>query len=377
VSAVGTVRRIAGAPASAARYGAVRLRTRDWRTASALFVVGDRIGWSIDDDATAIADTARRLGYEVAPAAWAPYARNQAVFLPSHFEALQPRWLASSHRLGLAYLHGRPGTKGFPEFDGAYETLRRDPLRVQRIQVTHGEMHELMLSAGVPPERIFRIPIGVDLANFPFADAASRGQARRVLELPDSAFVVGSLQKDGVGWGEGLEPKLIKGPDALAAVLARVRDRVPETLALLTGPARGYVMRELAARGVPYRHLRARTRPELAAAYHALDLCIVTSRQEGGPKAVLEAMAAGTPVVSTRVGQAPEILEHGRSGYLADVDDVDALTHWAVQVHDDASASSVLARAGRQTAERYALECLDTRWAALLEGFVERHSDGG
>src|SRR5262249_55845717 len=162
---------------------------------------------------------------EVAPASWAPYARDQAVFLPSHFEALQPRWLATSHRLGLAYLHGRPGTRGFPEFDAAYEALRRDPLRIQRIQGAHGEMPDLMLSAGVPPDRIFRIPIGVALAHFPVADAASRRRARRVLELPDSAFVVGSFQKDGVGWGDGLEPKLIKGPDALVAVLDRVRER--------------------------------------------------------------------------------------------------------------------------------------------------------
>ena len=52
-------------------------------------------------------------------------ARRQAVFQPDHFGALRPRWLESSHRLGLSYFHGRPGTAGYPEFNEAFETLRR------------------------------------------------------------------------------------------------------------------------------------------------------------------------------------------------------------------------------------------------------------
>ena len=76
--------------------------------------------------------TARRLGYDVAPASWARFSGGQSVFLTSHFEALRPRWLHSTHRLGTAYLHGRPGTEGFPEFDRAYETLRASPARFAR-----------------------------------------------------------------------------------------------------------------------------------------------------------------------------------------------------------------------------------------------------
>ncbi len=360
----------------AATRAVATARTRAWPPASRLFVVGDRIGWSIDDDAASLTAVACRLGYPVAPARWAQYTGRQAVFLPSHFEALQSHWLATSHRLGLAYLHGRPGTRGFPEFDVAFEALRGDPLRVDRIQVTHSEMHELVLSAGVPSERVFRIPIGVDLDRFPLGDEESRRRARRALDVPESAFVVGSFQKDGVGWGDGLEPKLIKGPDVLVDVLARLHERVPETLALLTGPARGYVRRELAARGVPHRRLLAGTHAELASAYHALDLCLVTSRQEGGPKAVLEAMAAGVPVVSTRAGQAPEVVEHERSGFLAEVDDIDSLVHWALRVHDDSSVPAAFRRTGRETAEQFGFDRLDGLWSSLLDGFVERRADG-
>jgi len=235
-------------------------RTARWPEASRLFVVGDGGGWSVDEDVTHLAAAARRLGYEVAPPAWARFGGGQAVFLTSHFEAIRPRWLDSSHRLGTAYLHGRPGTPGMPEFDRAYETLRRDPSRFARIQVTHAEMHELVLSAGAEPGRVFRIPIGIDLEHFPVVDERRRARAREVLGLPAAAFVAGSFQKDGVGWGEGLEPKLIKGPDVLVRALELLHADAPELVVLLTGPARGYVRRELERRGIPHRHVQARSR---------------------------------------------------------------------------------------------------------------------
>jgi hypothetical protein len=103
-----TVRHVVAAPARFAARQAVRMRTRTWPDYSRLFAVGERSGWSVDEDARRLEATARRLGYEVAPAGWAGFADRQTVFLASHFEALQPRWLESSHRLCTAYLHGRP-----------------------------------------------------------------------------------------------------------------------------------------------------------------------------------------------------------------------------------------------------------------------------
>ena len=350
----------------------VPARTARWPETSRLFVVGDDIGWSIDDDTARLARTARRLGYDVFPGSWARFAKHQSVFQAEHFGALRPRWLESSHRLGLSYFHGRPGTPGYPEFDEAYTALRGNAARVDRVQVTHGEMEELVLEAGVDPAKVFRIPIGVDIEHFPLADAQTRAEARRELGLPDSAFVVGSFQKDGVGWGEGLEPKQIKGPDTLVATLERLRARIPDLAVLLTGPARGYVRRELERVGIPYRYANLKSRERLARAYHALDVYLVTSRQEGGPKSVLESMATGAPLVTTRVGQAPELVADGENGLLADVDDVEALAASVQRVHDDAAFAERLRAAGRPTAEAYADERLDSLWAGLLEGFVEK-----
>jgi glycosyltransferase involved in cell wall biosynthesis len=352
----------------------VPARTARWPDASHLFVVGDDVGWSIDDDRARLTATAQRLGYEVRPASWARYARRQAVFHHDHFGALRPRWLDSSHRIGLSYFHGRPGTAGYPEFDRAYEMLRANATRIDRAQVTHVEMHDLVLSAGVDPARVFRIPIGVDLARFPMADKEGRADARAALTIPESAFVVGSFLKDGVGLGAGLEPKLVKGPDTLVAVLDSLRASIPELFVLLTGPARGYVRSALEQRGIPHRHLHLGSRDDLARAYHGVDVSVVTSRQEGGPKTVLESMATGVPLVTTRVGQAPELVVDGETALLADVDDVQGLAAAVIRVHDDAALRVQLQTAGRLTAEAHADERLDARWAELLEGFVRKAS---
>jgi glycosyltransferase involved in cell wall biosynthesis len=222
-------------------------------------------------------------------------------------------------------------------------------------------MEELVVGAGVAAEKVFRIPIGIDLEHFPLAP-----------EREGSQFVVGSFVKDGVGMEEGMEPKLLKGPDTLVAVVERLRRTIPQLSVLLTGPARGYVRQELGRLGVPYEHLVLSSREELGHAYQGVDVCLVTSRQEGGPKSVLESMASGVPLVSTRVGQATELVGDGENGLLADVDDVGALVAAVQRVHDDAQLRRRLRSAGRATAEANAEEQLDPLWARLLEGFVQR-----
>jgi glycosyltransferase involved in cell wall biosynthesis len=206
---------------------------------------------------------------------------------------------------------------------------------------------------------------------FPLRSPDRLAQARRAWNIPASAFVIGSFQKDGVGWGEGLEPKLIKGPDVLVETLVRVYEALPELFVLLTGPARGYVKAGLERAGIPYRHVRLGDVDDVASAYWAIDVCVVASRDEGGPRAVLESMATGVPLVTTRVGQAADVLDQGVNGWLVDVDDVDALAASVEHVADASSEELGRIRgAGRETAEANSYPALRPRWRTLLDGFV-------
>jgi glycosyltransferase involved in cell wall biosynthesis len=362
--------------ASQARRLVISWRTRSWPPHSRLFVAGDGHDWAIADDARQLRRLARALGVRVGREAWVAAVRGQSVFHASQFGLFGSGWQRRGNRIGVAYLHGRPGTPGMPEFDVCYDELRHRHEELDRVQVSSRAMHELVLEAGIDRAKVFLIPIGIDLETFPLAGPGARSAARRSLELPESAFVVGSFQKDGVGWGEGREPKLIKGPDVLLAALERASESVPELHVLLTGPARGYVRGGLDRLGIPYRHASPAGREQLAAAYAALDAYLVASRDEGGPKAVLEAMASGVPLVSTAVGQAADLVVDGENGFLADVEDADGLAARLQRVAEAPEEErSRLVRAGRATAERTSYEALRPRWRELLSGFVALGED--
>ena len=281
------------------------------------------------------------LGIRLAPNDWAGSVTRQSVFHLSQFTLLLGDFERRGNRIGVSYFHGRPGTPGMPEFDECFATLRRRHGDVDRVQVTNRAMETLLLETGIAPEKVHRIPIGIDVDAFPLrSTAASTARARETFDIPVAAFVVGSFQKDGVGWGDGLEPKLIKGPDTLLDALERVHARVPELVVLLTGPARGYVRAGLERLGIPYRHVLLPDIDSVARAYDAIDVCLVTSRDEGGPRAVLESMATGVPLVSTRVGQAADLVRDGENGWLADVEDVDGLAEATVPCRRRRGASS-------------------------------------
>jgi glycosyltransferase involved in cell wall biosynthesis len=353
------------------RRAFVGLRTRGWPEHSRLFVVPDAPGWVLDYEARKLVGTAHALGVEVGPASWSRGVAGQSVFHLSQFTALLHDVERRGNRLGFSYFHGRPGTPGMPEFDACFAALRERHEEIDRIQVTNDEMEALVLETGVAAEKLHRIPIGIDVDAFRFRSEADRAAARRALGLPESAFVVGSFQKDGVGWGDGNEPKTINGPDVFLAVAERLRERVPALHVLVTGPARGFVRAGLERIGVPHRHVLLPSVDAVADAYAAIDLCLVTSRDEGGPRAALEAMATGVPLVSTRVGQAGDLVRDGENGWLAAVDDVEALAE-ASERAASASAEDLsrVLREGRATAEENSYDALRPRWKDLLRGFV-------
>ena len=366
-----TVRGLVAPVARPLRHGAARFRTRGWPPHSRLFVVSDATGWVLEYEARQLERTAGLLGVETAPARWVKGVERQSIFHLSQFTLLLHDVERRGNRLGFSYFHGRPGTPGMPEFDACFAALRARHEEIDRIQVTNAEMEALILETGIAPGKLHRIPIGIDTGAFRFRSEASRAAARRAFDLPESAFVVGSFQKDGVGWGDGLEPKLIKGPDVLLAVAERLRASVPELVVLLTGPSRGYVSAGLKRLNIPFRHALLPDVDAVAQAYEAIDVCLVTSRDEGGPRAVLEAMATGVPLVTTRVGQAIDLVRHGENGWLAEVEDVEALVHATAAVASaPAGELADVLRAGRATAEGNSYDALRPRWRELLRGFV-------
>jgi glycosyltransferase involved in cell wall biosynthesis len=92
-------------------------------------------------------------------------------------------------------------------------------------------------------------------------------------------------------------------------------------------------------------------RQEVETALRRWDLLVLPSRTDAFPLATLEAMAAGVPVVASRVGGIPEQITHLEHGVLVPVGDAEALARWIVRLHDDVALRTRLAAAARGRAQ--------------------------
>ena len=237
--------------------------------------------------------------------------------------------LARRNKLFLTWFHGE---RADPAMAPLFQQLVQRQHQVDQIVTTCRASREELLAAGICRDDITTIPLGVDLDRFRPCGVDRKLAVRRELGIPRDALCVGSFQKDGVGWGEGTEPKMVKGPDVFLESIQHLNRRLGKLFVLLTGPARGYVTSGLDKMGVPYLHRQLDEYWDLIPYYQALDLYMIASRCEGGPKALLESWAVGVPLVSTQMGMPADLVRDGVNGALADVEDASGLAEKAAEL---------------------------------------------
>ena len=152
---------------------------------------------------------------------------------------------------------------------------------------------------------ITSIPLWIDGSKFFHIE--DKEMLRKKYNIEEFDYVVGSFQRDTEG-KDLISPKLIKGPDVFINIIKQLFEDNKNLLVLLTGKRRQYVINELNKIGVRYLYLEMVNFKVLNELYNLLDLYIVSSRIEGGPQSILECAVSKTPIVSTRVGVAEEIL---------------------------------------------------------------------
>lgn len=241
---------------------------------------------------------------------------------------------------------------GNSQMEAGIDDLLKAQDGIKKLVVSNSTMEARFLNWGIPEEKLELIPLGVDLGVFQPVDPKEKKALRKQLNIADDAFCIGSFQKDGEGWGEGLEPKLIKGPDIFIAALEKLSKK-HSLHVLLTGPARGYVKSELDRLGIPFTHQMLDDYLDVAKMYAALDAYMVTSREEGGPKGVLESLACGIPLISTRVGFAPDVIQNDENGLLANNEDVQGLVQQCLRIIEDKSLARQLVKRGLSTIQKY------------------------
>ena len=97
-------------------------------------------------------------------------------------------------------------------------------------------------------------------------------------------------------------------------------------------------------------------------------MCVLTSEHEGTPNVLLEAMAAGLPVVATSVGGIPDIVQHGQTGFLVSGDDREALVQAVLKlIHDPDLRSNMGRRARAYVEETHSIRRLAENLSGLYE----------
>lgn len=214
--------------------------------------------------------------------------------------------------------------------------------RTQRILTVSEHVRAELLALGIGrPDQVTVVPLGLDLDPLAHA-AARRGELRRELGVDADTPLVGIVAR--------LVP--VKAHEVFLAAAARIAAEVPSCRFLVIGDGeRRQELEALAARaGLAERCRFLGWRADLDRVHADLDVCVLTSRNEGSPVALIEAMAAGVAVVSTAVGGVPDLIEDGTHGRLAPVDDAGALAEATVALLRDPARRRALGAAGRALA---------------------------
>ncbi len=207
--------------------------------------------------------------------------------------------------------------------------------------ITSGEaIRRMVVEAGVTPDRVIAIPAGVNLEIFPFG--ARSGELARSLGL--GSPVIGSIAMF----------RGSKGHDHLIEAFSLVRAAHPGASLLLVGDGVRRSWVEALARqarlgdAVVFTGFRA----DVPALLGCMDCFVLAStRTEGVPQSLLQAFAAGVPVVASEVGGVPEVVGDGVTGLLVKAESAPALAHAIESVLADPGAAARRASAARALVE--------------------------
>ena len=152
---------------------------------------------------------------------------------------------------------------------------------------------------------IMYLPFWIDdKVFFPIND---KNKIKQKWKVNKKDYLIGSFQRDSEGKNPKL-PKLIKGPDIFFDIVKDIYSNRKEVRVILTGKRRDYLINRLKEDKIPFNYYENISMQEINELYNILDMYIVSSRLEGGPQSILESAITKTPIISTDVGIASEIL---------------------------------------------------------------------
>ena len=234
------------------------------------------------------------------------------------------------------------------------------------VTVSEGQRQELAGYGIAPLEKIVVVPLGFELDDL-LSCEPHRGELRRELGLSDDHRLVGIVAR--------LVP--IKNHRLFLQAAKLVAEAVPQARFLVVGDGELREGLEAYARdlGLDGRVIFTGWRRDLPRLYADLDVVALTSINEGTPVSLIEAMAAGVPVVATAVGGVPDVVADGETGYLVEAGDAEGLAEAITELLRNPERAEAMGRAGREAVyPRFAAQTLFTNIEHLYTELLRQRS---
>jgi glycosyltransferase involved in cell wall biosynthesis len=214
------------------------------------------------------------------------------------------------------------------------------------------QVRDDLVELGVaPPERFVVIRLGIELDERVAGKQNGRLESRRYLGIPGNQFAVGWIGR----------MTAVKRTDDVLIAFKRLRDDGVDAVLCMVGdgPDREQLERRAHELGVVQHTLFLGYQQDVAPFYAAFDALVLPSSNEGTPVSAIEALAAGRPVVATRVGGVPDVVDDGEDGFLVEPGATDELADRLGQLAREPELRERMGRAGRERVlPRYAVQRL-------------------
>ena len=247
-----------------------------------------------------------------------------------------------------------------------FRTLERLLARVtDALIAVSPEVRDELVAMGIAPASKFAvIRLGIRLEERIAIDPATRAETRRVMGIGDGPFVVGWIGR----------MTAVKRTDDVLRAFHLLRNRGVDAWLCMVGdgPDREDVEQLAAELGIIRRCLFPGYQEQVGQFFSAFDVFVLTSGNEGTPVTAIEALAAGCPVVATRVGGIPDVVRDGEDGFLVEPGAVDELAERLAQLAADPELRARMGAAGRDfVATRYGvprlIDDVDALYRQLLD----------
>jgi sugar transferase (PEP-CTERM/EpsH1 system associated) len=265
-------------------------------------------------------------------------------------------------------IHGEHG-RGINDPEG--KNLRRNrarrlfaPLVDRFVTVSHDLRRWLVADVRIPLRKVITIHNGVDTTRFA---PSHRASLRAALHLPVERPVIGTVGR--------LDP--VKDQAGLIQAFAKVRIGHPDAVLLIAGdgPCRDELRTLTSSLGLNGKVRFLGERNDIPTVLRAMDVFVLPSIAEGISNTILEAMATGLPVVATRTGGNPELVDENVTGALVPVRDAECLAQVLGTYLDDSSLRAQHGQAARDRAvKEFSLEQMTSRYRDLYLSLANERS---